>query len=150
MSGVAALAVVGGLSYFGTTRQGSSMTRTADTLQRLSGHLAAVPGARFTRGDCKLLFPNGEVKNTACYMSPLKPEVLLPLLRTGLVSLGSTRGWTQDYGVWGAFYALKTEPRRTFGVTIKPIADDLDFEGVKEVQGYESFVTLALNSQPSR
>lgn len=124
-----------------TAGKDASMT-TSSLLKDLG---AALQGADLQPADCQWLYGRMRTGTSACWMSRVAPDALLKQVQAHLKPVGVTSGWSNDYGVWGAFYALNGQPGRTFGVTIKPIPGELEFEGVKAVQGYESFVTLTVN-----
>lgn len=140
---------LGGVFVVQHQNKASSMTDQSAVLQQVSQHLAATPAVRLKSVDCKVFYLEDVSQDTHCFVSPVLPDDLHPLLATSAHQLGSTPGWSQDYGVWGAFYTLTGNPKRTFGVTIKAIADSKDFEGVKEVQGYKSFVSVTVNPKPN-
>ena len=112
--------------------------------------LLAASDLDFKPIDCELLFLRGNVKgDTACFVSKKEPYALSLLVRPHLDQVAVSTGW-DNFGIPGAFYAYKSNPEQTFSIGLKAIVGSRDFVGVREVIGYQSFVTLAMNLTPGR
>lgn len=104
----------------------------------------------FKPTDCQLLFSTRKMKDHAvCFLSKNEPYTLSLLVRKHLDKIAFTKSW-DDMGEPGAFYAYKDNPKQTFFIGMNTIIGSRDFEGVREVVGYQSFVTLAINLAPGQ
>ncbi|WP_152544748.1 hypothetical protein [Deinococcus phoenicis] len=146
----ALMVLVGAVVYSGgsAAKKEQPVEIQAQILQELHSRFATLSDAHLKEVDCKPAFPYDTSKSTVCFMSTVRVERLLPIFQRSLAQIAYTDGWTQDYGVWGAFYSLNARPKWTFGVDLKPIADSVDFEAYGEVRGFESFVVVTVSSQP--
>lgn len=119
-----------------------------DTLSStISSALLQTKEARLKTGDCHKLMPGLKIEGTHCFLSPVLPDTLLPLVQKAVAPFGLTPGWSNNYGGWGAFYAAKSDSKMTFGVNIVPMEDNPDFLGQPDLKEYRSFVTVVAERQ---
>lgn len=147
MVGLSFLAVlgIGGGIMLNSEQQRRPMSQAAMT-EELSQHLLTLSGQRLKAVECAQLDQGLVIPGSRCFLSVATPEDLFPAVKKAIDPLGTTPGWTNDYSVWGAFYAARDEPRRTFGVTITPLEGNRDFEANPLVKGYRSLVDVVVNS----
>lgn len=121
-------------------RAGSSLT------EQLGQRLLDLKQAKLREVDCKEVLDGLELKEPRCFVSRLETEQVLPLVKAAIGPLGHTRGWTNDYGVWGAFYVARSDPKRTFGVNVEAIEDSADPTDQAVVNGSRSLVTMVVDT----
>lgn len=126
---------------------GNAMIPTRDEIAAsINTQIMSLKDAKIKEINCGLIDVVDSKDGGHCYVSPLKPDEILPLLVAVIGEVGHTNGWTNDYSVWGAFYASKQDPKRSFGVNISPIEGNRDFEQIGAVKGYKSFIDFVVNS----
>lgn len=140
------LSVAGLNSLQASTKGGKRMTQ-ADVLTQVTSALEGHAELKLKKVSCKFLYGDEAPQSRRCYAAPLEPEVISGLLAKALMPVANTNGWTTDYDVPGAFYQMKADTKMTFGLTVKRIQGSLDFEGVKELEGQASYVTVTANAQ---
>lgn len=136
----------GGAGLYSFSKQGVNVTTRQEITASIAKQISGLKNAGIKEVDCKAYDGGLKSEGAHCYFSPLEPDQLLPLIQKAMEPLGHTNGWTNDYSVWGAFYASAADPKRSFGVNISPVQGNRDFEGVDSAKGFKSFVNFIVNS----
>ena len=55
-------------------------------------------------------------------------EKLVNIIQKKLDFIAVSGGWRQDYGVYGAFYEYREEPKVPFGITVSPVKGSYELE----------------------
>lgn len=104
--------------------------------------LSRIEAAGIHEVDCKALHAGFTVAGSHCFLSTMDAEKLLPLTKSQLDNIASTPGWEENYGVYSAFYVMKSNQEYSFGVNIKKIAGDHDLDGLSQTKGYKSYLSV--------
>lgn len=135
-----------GVGIVATGKQGGKVPSREEISESIREKLLGIQNAGIKEVDCAPISGGINIEGSHCFVSTVTAEELLPQVKKALESVGSTPGWSNDYMVWGAFYAAKADPKRSFGVNITTIEGDRMLEGKAETKGYVSVVDFVVNS----
>lgn len=139
------LSVVSALIFNSKARIKTDMATKNEVLQIASEMFTAQKNLNLIPIECKVIFGYEVNDDAKCYSSDRNPVLIADTLHKSLDKIGYTNGWRDDYGVQGAFYVTKADPKMTFGVTVTAIEGSMQYEDIAELKGRVSIVTVTSN-----